>query len=44
MLYDGIIVANGTRAEIMAKPHPVLKEFAEASGTIQFGQAGSAPA
>ncbi len=44
MLYDGVIVANGTRAEIMARPHPVLKEFAEASGTIQFGQAGSAPA
>jgi phospholipid/cholesterol/gamma-HCH transport system ATP-binding protein len=39
MLYEGVIVANGTRTEIMAAPHPVLKEFVETSGTVQFGRA-----
>jgi len=38
MLYEGIIVANGERAEIMAAPHPVLKEFVETSGAVQFGR------
>jgi phospholipid/cholesterol/gamma-HCH transport system ATP-binding protein len=37
MLYEGIIVASGTRAEILAAPHPVLKEFVETSGAVQFG-------
>ena len=41
MLYEGVIVANGTRAEVMASPHPMLREFAEASGTIHFGSAPS---
>jgi phospholipid/cholesterol/gamma-HCH transport system ATP-binding protein len=38
MLYEGVIVAKGTRSEIMAAPHPVLKEFVETSGTVAFGR------
>src|ERR1035437_7019381 len=36
MLYEGVIVANGPRAEILAAPHPVLKEFVETSGAVHF--------
>jgi phospholipid/cholesterol/gamma-HCH transport system ATP-binding protein len=36
MLYEGLIVANGTRAEVMAAPHPVLREFVETSGAVHF--------
>ena len=36
MLYDGVIVANGTRAEVLAAPHPVLREFVETSGAVHF--------
>jgi phospholipid/cholesterol/gamma-HCH transport system ATP-binding protein len=36
MLYEGVIVANGTRAEVMAAPHPVLREFVETSGAVHF--------
>jgi phospholipid/cholesterol/gamma-HCH transport system ATP-binding protein len=36
MLYEGLIVANGTRAEILAAPHPVLREFVETSGAVHF--------
>jgi phospholipid/cholesterol/gamma-HCH transport system ATP-binding protein len=41
MLYDGVIVANGARAEILAAPHPVLREFVETSGAVQFGGGAS---
>src|SRR5450759_3810634 len=37
MLYEGLIVANGSRAEILAAPHPVLREFVETSGAVHFG-------
>ncbi len=36
MLYDGVIVASGGRAEIMAAPDPVLREFVETSGAVHF--------
>jgi phospholipid/cholesterol/gamma-HCH transport system ATP-binding protein len=36
MLYEGIIVANGSREEILAAPHPVLREFVETSGAVHF--------
>ncbi len=36
MLYEGIIIAAGDRREIMAAPHPVLKEFVETSGAVHF--------
>ena len=39
MLYEGVIVAKGTRSEIMAAPHPVLREFVETSGTVALGKA-----
>jgi phospholipid/cholesterol/gamma-HCH transport system ATP-binding protein len=39
MLYEGVIVAKGTRSEVMAAPHPVLKEFVETSGTVAFERA-----
>jgi phospholipid/cholesterol/gamma-HCH transport system ATP-binding protein len=41
MLYEGVIVAKGTRSEIMAAPHPVLKEFVETSGTVALSGARS---
>jgi phospholipid/cholesterol/gamma-HCH transport system ATP-binding protein len=37
MLYDGVIVANGERQEILAAPHPRLRDFVEVSGAVQFG-------
>jgi phospholipid/cholesterol/gamma-HCH transport system ATP-binding protein len=36
MLYEGVIVASGERRDILAAPHPVLKEFVETSGAVQF--------
>jgi phospholipid/cholesterol/gamma-HCH transport system ATP-binding protein len=41
MLYEGVIVANGDRREVMAAPHPVLREFVETSGAVHFGGRGS---
>jgi phospholipid/cholesterol/gamma-HCH transport system ATP-binding protein len=41
MLYEGLIVASGTRAEVMAAPHPVLREFVETSGAVQFSRGAS---
>jgi phospholipid/cholesterol/gamma-HCH transport system ATP-binding protein len=38
MLYEGVIIANGERREIMAAPHPVLREFVETSGAVQLGR------
>jgi ABC-type sugar transport system ATPase subunit len=37
MLYDGIIVASGTRDEVLAAPPLVLREFVEPSGAVHFG-------
>jgi phospholipid/cholesterol/gamma-HCH transport system ATP-binding protein len=37
MLYEGIIVASGTRTEVLAAPPPVLREFVEPSGAVHFG-------
>ncbi|MBN2576315.1 MAG: ATP-binding cassette domain-containing protein [Deltaproteobacteria bacterium] len=37
MLYEGVIIASGERREVMAAPHPVLKEFVETSGAVHFG-------
>jgi phospholipid/cholesterol/gamma-HCH transport system ATP-binding protein len=36
MLYEGVIVASGARKDILAAPHPVLKEFVETSGAVHF--------
>ena len=36
MLYEGLIVASGERRELMAAPHPVLREFVETSGAVHF--------
>jgi phospholipid/cholesterol/gamma-HCH transport system ATP-binding protein len=41
MLYEGTIVANGPRAEVMAAPHPVLREFVETSGAVQLAGGGA---
>jgi phospholipid/cholesterol/gamma-HCH transport system ATP-binding protein len=38
MLYDGVIVASGSRSEIMAAPNPMLREFVETSGTVSFAE------
>ena len=39
MLYDGVIITSGTPAEIMARPHPALREFVEVSGALHFKEA-----
>src|SRR5450631_2871273 len=39
MLYEGIIVASGTRTEVLAAPPPVLRQFVEPSGAVHFGGA-----
>ena len=41
MLCDGIIVADGTRTEVLAAPPAVLREFVEPSGAVRFGGAPS---
>jgi phospholipid/cholesterol/gamma-HCH transport system ATP-binding protein len=41
MLYEGEIVASGTPSELLAAPHPVLKEFVETSGAVRLGEARS---
>jgi phospholipid/cholesterol/gamma-HCH transport system ATP-binding protein len=37
MLLDGRIVASGTPQELLAAPHPALREFVEVSGAHSFG-------
>ncbi len=37
MLYQGRIIACGTPAELLAAPHPLLREFVETSGAVKFG-------
>jgi phospholipid/cholesterol/gamma-HCH transport system ATP-binding protein len=38
MLYDGRIIVSGTRQELLAAPHPALREFVETSGAVTFDQ------
>jgi phospholipid/cholesterol/gamma-HCH transport system ATP-binding protein len=37
MLLDGRIVASGTPRQLLAAPHPALREFVETSGAHSFG-------
>jgi phospholipid/cholesterol/gamma-HCH transport system ATP-binding protein len=37
MLYEGKIIVSGTPQELLAAPHPALKEFVETSGAVSFG-------
>jgi phospholipid/cholesterol/gamma-HCH transport system ATP-binding protein len=37
MLLDGRIVASGTPRQLLAAPHPALREFVEISGAHSFG-------
>jgi phospholipid/cholesterol/gamma-HCH transport system ATP-binding protein len=39
MLYEGQIIVSGTRQELLASPHPVLREFVETSGAVTFDHA-----
>jgi phospholipid/cholesterol/gamma-HCH transport system ATP-binding protein len=36
MLAEGKIIQNGTRQEVLANPHPTVREFVETSGAVQF--------
>jgi len=36
MLYDGHIIVTGTPQELLAAPHPALREFVETSGAVSF--------
>lgn len=36
MLYEGQIITGGSPAEILANPHPALREFVEVSGAVRF--------
>jgi len=38
MLYDGKIIVTGTPEELLANPHPVLREFVETSGAVSFAR------
>jgi phospholipid/cholesterol/gamma-HCH transport system ATP-binding protein len=38
MLYEGKIIVSGTRDEVLARPHPILREFVETSGAVTFGR------
>jgi phospholipid/cholesterol/gamma-HCH transport system ATP-binding protein len=44
MLYDGHIIVSGTPQELLAAPHPALREFVETSGAVSFaGPTGARP-
>jgi phospholipid/cholesterol/gamma-HCH transport system ATP-binding protein len=36
MLYEGKIIVTGTPRELLANPHPALREFVETSGAVSF--------
>ena len=38
MLYEGKIIVTGTPQELLANPHPVLREFVETSGAVSFNR------
>ena len=40
MLLDGKIVTSGTPAELLAAPHPALREFVETSGALSASAGG----
>jgi phospholipid/cholesterol/gamma-HCH transport system ATP-binding protein len=40
MLYDGHIIVSGTPQELLAAPHPALREFVETSGAVTFDHPG----
>jgi phospholipid/cholesterol/gamma-HCH transport system ATP-binding protein len=42
MLLDGRIVASGTPRQLLAAPHPALREFVETAGVIAVGAGGQA--
>jgi phospholipid/cholesterol/gamma-HCH transport system ATP-binding protein len=38
MLHEGKIIVSGTPAELLVRPHPVLRDFVETSGAVSFGR------
>jgi phospholipid/cholesterol/gamma-HCH transport system ATP-binding protein len=42
MLHEGRIVTAGTPAELLAAPHPALREFLETSGALRLGGGAAA--
>jgi phospholipid/cholesterol/gamma-HCH transport system ATP-binding protein len=40
MLYEGHIIVSGTPEELLAVPHPALREFVETSGAVRFNSQG----
>jgi phospholipid/cholesterol/gamma-HCH transport system ATP-binding protein len=44
MLYGGRMIVSGTPDELLANPHPALREFVETSGAVSFGGGESAMA
>jgi phospholipid/cholesterol/gamma-HCH transport system ATP-binding protein len=38
MLYEGRIIVTGTPKELLAAPHPALREFVETSGAVSFAR------
>jgi phospholipid/cholesterol/gamma-HCH transport system ATP-binding protein len=43
MLYEGKIIVTGTPDELLANPHPVLREFVETSGAVSFHKQEARP-
>jgi phospholipid/cholesterol/gamma-HCH transport system ATP-binding protein len=43
MLYDGHIIVSGTPQELLAAPHPALREFVETSGAVSFDRPEARP-
>jgi phospholipid/cholesterol/gamma-HCH transport system ATP-binding protein len=42
MLVDGKIITSGTPADLLASPHPALREFLETSGALRLGGGAAA--
>jgi hypothetical protein len=43
MLYQGRIIASGTRNEVLASTNQALREFVETSGAVNFTGMGRSP-
>src|SRR5688572_30834057 len=43
MLYEGHIIVSGTPQELLAAPHPALREFVETSGAVRFDHPPETP-
>jgi phospholipid/cholesterol/gamma-HCH transport system ATP-binding protein len=43
MLYEGKIIVTGTPEELLAAPHPALREFVETSGAVSFSRPEGRP-